>query len=504
MIQTRKGNENNVNYKTIYIFLNDVLPTYGHHIQCLKLHGAQQQRAFYPYLQFLTNLESLTLKPDQTYRSSDSNQLNQFIIKSLSLNTLNKFSLSTDKNTLKTLIRSASCHLTNLILIQPHHIPPFNYFGQMLYIKCLSIELNDDSWLKNILQLMPNLIELNLFLVDKPDPFYLELHDSFHSQIQHSIEKLYIKFGMITNNHYLYYKTKFRWIESFLNNFKKTLKSLTLVGMYVENNFANIHQLQSLIDDFSQLETFQYHIQTSDRPDHCVSNYNINTDNQIFNNNTLEIDRLKSFTKAQLFMCTKFDMIGVSSQIESLLSFLKLKNNPELVNLKEIVCLYDSQNLSFTSILSKLINLSPNLQIISICNCNNTNLAIKQLKELVLNRSERIKNIKYINLPSTHDNFHSLFFSDLSKLFPKLQVITFSSIPKYIDEKEITLLEMIQYLRNHFIHLTHLKLQIMKNDGNFQRTLDNLREELSESMKQNKLYYTTEKQSKRFVLSIWL
>ncbi|CAF0974702.1 unnamed protein product [Adineta steineri] len=92
--------KNNINYRTIYSFINEVLPSQGHQIRILTFQIGQQQRLFQSDIHQLTNLTCLTLKSDETYKLNSTDELYQFLANVLSLKTLNKLSITKGKKAL--------------------------------------------------------------------------------------------------------------------------------------------------------------------------------------------------------------------------------------------------------------------------------------------------------------------------------------------------------------------------------------------------------------------
>ncbi|CAF1120433.1 unnamed protein product [Adineta steineri] len=93
--------KNNINYRTIYSFINEILPSQGHNIRILTLQIGQQQRLFQSHIHQLTNLTCLTLKSDETYKLNSTDELYQFLANILSLKTLNKLSISKGRKALE-------------------------------------------------------------------------------------------------------------------------------------------------------------------------------------------------------------------------------------------------------------------------------------------------------------------------------------------------------------------------------------------------------------------
>jgi hypothetical protein len=56
-------------------------------------------------------------------------------------------------------------------------------------------------------------------------------------------------------------------IKKFLDLLKRELRSLTLIVVAAEKNFSNFIKFQSLVTDFTHLQTFQYYIRTDYQPD---------------------------------------------------------------------------------------------------------------------------------------------------------------------------------------------------------------------------------------------
>ncbi len=471
--------ENNVSYKTVYVFINDILPSHGHKIRSLTLGRGQQRRLFQPYIHQLTNLEFLTLKSDGTSKSNYIYELHQFLTQVLSLRTLNELSIPEGRKTLKTIAFSASHNLTALTLLGSNGLPYLNCVSHMPFIRRFTVDLISSKT-------------------------FVKLHLEFEEDIHASQWN---------------WKSSFEPIKLFLDIFKNNLKSLTLIGITRSKEFSNFDQFQSLVNSFTRIQTFQYHISTNHQPDCRFSNIKKLLDcNYCFGTlpqpdtlkiksglTKLEFSLWPKRTPQQLLMCSILYVTRNEYLPTALLSFFESKNDIRLVNLKKVDFLHAIEDVTPTTLelLSKLITLSPNIQTLSVY-ISKTEKTIEHLKELFSNGPQRILNVECNSHWTTDDSYHSTFFYELSKIFPKLQTLTFPCVQKFIDQYPMTLADLIRNLRKDFLRLTSFKLRMIKYDETCQRNFDSYMSNFDDSIQQNPLYYTVERGKRKYFLNIWL
>ncbi|CAF0850723.1 unnamed protein product, partial [Adineta ricciae] len=298
----------NVNCKTLRSFYNHVLPSHGHQIQSITFNFERQQRYFEPYIHLFLNLKSLTLKSDKSRQSYCARQLNQFLVKVLSLENLTDLSLQPRKATLKLIANHASKNLSTLSLLLISYCFTLSTVPQIPSITRLSIE-SDLSCLdlKDVFRIMPNLIELNFTInYDYRHVFSYRTYDDL--QIPSSLEKMIFKFGTLDNMARCYYNKDVSGFGNFLNLFKDNLKSLILIG-FCRTESVDHEKLQSLIAKFSRLETFQYYLYSSDQPDHCLSNMTILDHRFGHFRQRFQLTLSRYLTPQKLFLCTKFNVL---------------------------------------------------------------------------------------------------------------------------------------------------------------------------------------------------
>jgi hypothetical protein len=331
--------------------------------------------------------------------------------------------------------------------------------------------------------------------------------------------KLHLEFEEDIHASQWNWKSSFEPIKLFLDIFKNNLKSLTLIGITRSKEFSNFDQFQSLVNSFTRIQTFQYHISTNHQPDCRFSNIKKLLDcNYCFGTlpqpdtlkiksglTKLEFSLWPKRTPQQLLMCSILYVTRNEYLPTALLSFFESKNDIRLVNLKKVDFLHAIEDVTPTTLelLSKLITLSPNIQTLSVY-ISKTEKTIEHLKELFSNGPQRILNVECNSHWTTDDSYHSTFFYELSKIFPKLQTLTFPCVQKFIDQYPMTLADLIRNLRKDFLRLTSFKLRMIKYDETCQRNFDSYMSNFDDSIQQNPLYYTVERGKRKYFLNIWL
>jgi hypothetical protein len=158
-------------------------------------------------------------------------------------------------------------------------------------------------------------------------------------------------------------------------------------------------------------------------------------------------------------------------------------------------CFHDLQDTTLmeNQLISKLITLSPNLQTILIRNYSNTQIILKWLKELSFKHCKIISNFIYFPKLSFDDDFDPIFLYELSKLLPQLKTIPFSGQMQNDEENSTKLSCLIRYLREYFVHLIRLKLQMTSIYFNSQPIFNKQEKRLNEFMQENPSFDTIER-----------
>ncbi|CAF1120696.1 unnamed protein product [Adineta steineri] len=383
--------KNNINYRTIYSFINEILPSQGHQIRILTLQIGQQQRLFQSHIHQLTNLTCLTLKSDEAYKLNSTDELYQFLANILSLKTLNKLSISKGRKALKAITTFASRNLTHLILLQSRDLSYLNCNSTMPFIKRLSVNLTFET-IPKLFQIMTNLKELKLILYIK----YCFHYHCRNLKVPETLEKLHLEFK--NRSRYLY--SPYR-IQEIVDLFKNNLKCMTLICGPFPNEYRKYYdELQSFVNSFIRIENFQYHIRTTHQPDirfsnikKCFDSYfcfgtfpQSNICDSISSRTTSEFSLWPDRTPEELLTCSKLYITRNRHLPSILLSKFESRNDLRLLNLNEIRFHHNIEDIPSTTLqlLSKLITLSPNLQtlfIMSSC----TQKMIQYLKQIFSN-----------------------------------------------------------------------------------------------------------------------
>ncbi|CAF1080406.1 unnamed protein product [Adineta ricciae] len=494
-----------VNCKTLRSFYNHVLPSHGHQIQSITFNFERQRQYFEPYIHRFLNLKSLKLKSDKSRQSYCASQLNQFLVKVLSLENLTDLSLQPRKATLKVIANHASKNLSTLSLLLISYCFTLSTMPQIPSIKRLSIE-SHLFCLKDIFRIMPNLIELNFTLnYDYSCTFDTRANDDL--QVPSSLEKMIFKFGTLNNDtcrrHYGRNVSEF---ENFLNLFKDNLKSLILIGVCTGTESVDHEKMQSLIANFSRLETFQYYLYSSDQPDHCLSNMATLDHRYGHFRQRFQLTLSRYLTPQKLFLCTKFNVLEKEFISHRLLSYYSLNNDLKLRNMREIHCYHHIHDVSSETnrFISKLLTLSPNLQIISFHGRYDIRIVIKWLKELHFNQYRTIDTFTCITETSSDDYLDVIYIRELAEIFPLLKTITLPWLTQYLEENSTALSDLIRHLRENFVHLTHLKLKTSRVCSNAQLRCPNRMKKLHKLAEENLIYYTIDKSNNQHLLNILL
>ncbi|CAF1254162.1 unnamed protein product [Adineta steineri] len=437
----------NLFYKQFVLLMEKIIPVQGALVRSFKF--AIESHLPSLRLRQLTNLQSLTIVGCPPYYNNCT-----ILIDALSLSTLSEISIHVpDQDTFKIISTNASQRLTKLIVQNSLYISDsyFNDIQQMPYIKCLSIRIDSNNILLNIFQTMPNLVQLNLLLSD-----YYDAEDVNLKELPVTLEKLQIEidYGKL-------YQANFELINNLFDLFNNQINELTLVVREAPEELSNFEKFQSLTNNFTHLQIFNYNILTTHQPDHRFSSIiqfphsetysfftlpkpkpvylELNQDTSslhVNNYSTLE----KLFNSHSVCISTH----KISQNFPS--AFQSIKDDYNFNNLKqlELDCMIKGQEDSHQySILKKIIAQSPNIDTIFIRSYN-TKTIIVYLKNLFPKKnSNKIKNLvirEHTNnnlsdssssdyagyTPTSHPpKFYSTFFFELSQILPDLQQLTF-------------------------------------------------------------------------------
>ncbi|CAM4793083.1 unnamed protein product [Rotaria magnacalcarata] len=259
----------NLSYKHFRLFVKHILPSHGNSIRSLTVSGLQLFDLVRLHLHHLPSLESITLKRPliDTVRSD---KLEKFLIQVLRIPTLTHLSIDYHGGIIFELISKYAA--PNLQTLKVLHSYDFYYFGyvtqQSPYLKRLSINLMSTIDLVKLFQVAVNLNQLNLSLYTFADLEVREVPDT--------LEKLHLEidFRLLKskNNKKSLHQSNFHMLSKLLNNFRNNLKYLDLIVLNAEKEFSDFDKLHSLVNNFDQLETFEYDIRTKYRPDQRFPN----------------------------------------------------------------------------------------------------------------------------------------------------------------------------------------------------------------------------------------
>jgi hypothetical protein len=357
---------------------------------------------------------------------------------------------------------------------------------------------------------MINLEELNLSVLRFDD-----FEDVHLLEVPQTLEKLHLRYG--------YYdgigKPSIEMTKSFLNVFKSQIRSFTLIVIKTEKEFSNFVNLQSLVSNFTRLQTFQYDIRTKYQPDSRFPNveqlpdfsYSIFTlprlqpfDTKTSRRATLAL-KLDSDLKLQdLYHCNTLELTPHSSVPTT----FELKDDVKFVNLKKIQ--FNSSIEQCTPevhrFLSKVITLSPNLNTLGVYT-GQAKAMIQHLKSF-LSENKASKRILRLECKAwwSGDSYVKTFFCELSSIVPNLKSLALSCAIQFMGEYSTTPSTLIEELRINFRNSTHLKLRMTPGDDISRRLFANCRKELEkiQQQRENSVYYTIERGQGNYYLNIWL
>jgi hypothetical protein len=499
---------NSPSYRIFSFFLKHIISTQGQHIRSLKLSGCDQLKFFRPHIRRLVNLESLIIKNDQETDYYYVQQLNNFVVEALSIPTLSKLTICPSGEDVLTTISSSSTlsKLTSLTLIYPFGLLNLNGVSQMPNIKSFSVTLPRVATIIEIFKVMPNLIELNISSVN--------LYGSANMnglKVPNTLQKLHLEYGRYQR---LMPLSSFETLKMFLDRFKDQLRSLTVIAIDADDDFANFEKFQSLVLNFTRLETFQYYIRTGHKPDWPSlfpnveqlpdSSYSIFTQPKPQNFDTIserEKVNCSDINLQQLFYCHTLSISKSesSSQAHST-TFEPNDDNLKLIKLQNIqfIDLIEHFAPNILRSLRKVKALSPNLISLEI-STRDTEQLIKSLGP----PDRRSHQIIHLQLSiDCSDNYHRIFFSKLSQIFPNLKELKICGSQPVPFDCITSLTEFIDHLRNCFRNLSHLILEIWLLDAPIQS--EYYEKELEKLRTVNSLDFTTTGSKGISCLNIWL
>lgn len=481
--------EPNVSYKQFsfvlnHIILNERLITV---VRSLKLSQKVHLKLFKLHINKFINLESLTLTHNLKY-----DDYRALAIDTLPLPLLSELSLPhCDLNMLQTIAPfSTSYKLNTLGIVNLLNTDLISSWPEMLYVKRTFVSINSSvKVLMNLFKAMPRLEELNLSICR-----HLSHTDTLvTAELPSPLKKLHLE---IADGSWVTIQN----VTQFLNLFKDHLQSLTLIIFGAVEEFSNFDQFQSLVGKSSHLQTFQYDIRTLYQPDVRFSSKVTQTSHSSYSLftlprpqpfdislvrrlNSLDLHLGHSLSSERLLHCTMLH-VNAKKLGESLPTKLELNDDLKFMKLKELtfnsMSRFDVVDKPIQSkaneigeecqILSKLLELSPNLDTLTIFS-NNTEEVIQHLKlfspSILASRITHFTVQDYrscvtdANLPEGSSDYHWTFFNELSNILPNLKVFKFLFYAeKFIEQYPQTLVKLLEEMRNYYSKLVYLQIRI--------------------------------------------
>ncbi|CAF1440197.1 unnamed protein product, partial [Adineta steineri] len=399
--------QTNLSYKQFLLLAEHIIPVQGSLVRSLKFAIVPHLPSF--RLRQLINLQSLTIVG---YLPHDDNYT--FLIDALSLSTLSELSIHiTGQGMFRIISTNASQRLTKLIVQDSLYISHYysNDIQRMPYINGLSISISSNKILLNIFETIPNLVQLNLLLSDDYDAEDVNL-----KKLPVTLEKLQIEI-----DYDKLYRPNFELINNLFNLFHNQIHELTLIIRKASEELSNFEKFQSLMNNFTHLEIFNYNILTTHQPDHRFSNI-------------IQFPHSENYS---FFTLPKPKSV-----------FIEL-NQAQSPNLDTIFI----RSYRTETIIIYLKNLFPK---------KNSN----KIKNLVIrehtNNDLRGSSSDYAgDTPASHPpKFHSTFFFQLSQILPDLQQLTFVCDKKFWAIYSTKNSDCLNDLRQNFPKLAHLKLKM--------------------------------------------
>ncbi|CAF3832573.1 unnamed protein product [Rotaria magnacalcarata] len=420
----------NLSYKHFRLFVKHILPSHGNSIRSLTVSGLQLFDLVRLHLHHLPSLESITLKRPliDTVRSD---KLEKFLIQVLRIPTLTHLSIDYHGGIIFELISKYAA--PNLQTLKVLHSYDFYYFGyvtqQSPYLKRLSINLMSTIDLVKLFQVAVNLNQLNLSLYTFADLEVREVPDT--------LEKLHLEidFRLLKskNNKKSLHQSNFHMLSKLLNNFRNNLKYLDLIVLNAEKEFSDFDKLHSLVNNFDQLETFEYDIRTKYRPDQRFPNVeeliSANSTYSVYTNprpqpfdtsfKRVEFEKKKlnsDLTRSQLLVATSLDVTDGDFFDVNLPSSFELSDDLKLfitsANISRKIAevqliqqnFFDDQDLAFFSNIAHIV---PNLKSLSLTLHKEFSVRNSDIKKLIRRTRAGFRKLNNLTLKLSDDDVHS-------------------------------------------------------------------------------------------------
>ncbi|UJR08775.1 hypothetical protein I4U23_013031 [Adineta vaga] len=502
-------------YRQFRLFRNHLAPLYERKLRSLKLVGLQQIQSLLCNIPRMRNLESLDISGIEIDNHFKTVILRIFLTAALSLPRLRYLSIEeTPKSVLQIISSSRATHtLTEVKLIYPRAtgLSNIDNISKIHNITHFAANFGSITILVQLLNKLPNLQELKAYMVnfDKPG-FFGKI------KIPKNLHTLWIEFGC----HHCC--TKFRRLKMFLNIFRSYIRSLTLISVNVEEDFSNYDKFYSLVNDFTQLETFQYCIGTVHYSDSLLRfehvEKQLDSRYLFYNRSKLQIlDPISEtirggqtfghhLTLSELFSC--YVLWYCDQRIPTT---FQLTDDLKFVNLRQISICFEfedeDEETRFHQYLSKLISLSPNLTWLTLHTDGYSKEIINIMQRII--PVQRRKQITCLEMKLCCDNenhyFHSTFLSELSENCPSLKTLRLN-LEWREQNDNFSIIELINNLRKYFGKLIHLWIGtwISRDKSPLRNGCLDYEDEI-ESMKLDSLDYTLEYHwEHRHYLNIWL
>ncbi|CAF1265648.1 unnamed protein product [Adineta steineri] len=179
-------------------------------------------------------------------------------------------------------------------------------------------------------------------------------------------------------------------------------------------------------------------------------------------------------------------------------------SNFKLVNLKKLVVTSRSKMFSagFSRLLLKIVDLSPNLNSLSISSGTNPNNLIKQLQRIMPKKYG--KQFLHFELFLESNSKQWEFSLELSKMLPNLKTISIHGEQRFLDNCFTSLIEFVEDLQTHFKKLARLTIKTYGSNTDAFGRYENDLKKLSKQTN-NPIYYTAKDQGvANYFLDIWL
>jgi hypothetical protein len=513
-----------VSYRQFRLLCKYILPLYSRKIRSLRLAGYHQVQLFQRYIRHLTNLQSLkitNIEMDELRNRDDDDlhhvlNINLFLNEALILPYLRTLSVDlTGNNVLKTIASSpAGSNLTHLNLIYPRSKSlsiSSEYISRMCNVQYFSANFGSVKDLRILLTRLPNLRELKASMVNFDDP-----EVAIQMKLPVTLETLWLEFGCF------HCCTNFKSLRMLLNVFKNQIHSLTLISVNVDEDLSHYETFQSLVTDFTCLETFQYCIRTIHRSDSLKHFAHVQEEPDsscLFY--TLPLLRIfdvqsertrggqyigENLTSSMLFSCHRLWTLG-----EKIPTTFKLTNNVTLNHLQEmqIDAVFENGLSTLCQYISKVISLSPNLKSLIMETGENTKVFIDGIRNLFQNGVN--KNITHLELTLDWNKdieaHHTTFWSELTEIMPHLKTLKVNLKYSGRHEDYSLLTEIINDSKRHYSKLIHLLIGFYSKTHEDSDILEYCQKYINEMQKigHNLFSFTLEYKCERgYCVNVWL